>query len=114
MWLVTTSVRLPEPCAWVAAAGLVQSSLGSVCCVLSACLIRPLGWRTGESPAPPCLVGTGSCLVLDVYMSAHCHWRERLRVFSPASVRKGVFVAESSLPDVKVLFPHGVAVKFSR
>ena len=39
------------PCAWVAAAWLVQSSLGSVCCVLSACLIRPLGWRTGGSPA---------------------------------------------------------------
>ena len=59
-------------------------------------------------------VGTGSCLVLNVYMSAHCHWRERLRVFSPASVRKGVFVAEGSLPDVKILFPHGVEVKFAR
>ncbi len=109
MWLVTTSVRLPEPCAWVTVAGLLQRS---VYCVLSACLIRPLGRRTGGSPAPlPRLLSCPICWdgVLSGFECVHeCHWRERLRVFSPASVRKGVFVAESSLPDVKVKFPSAL------
>ncbi len=92
-------------------------AVGLCVSVSESCLIRPLGWRTGGSPAPlprllSCPIGWDGVL-----SGSECVHECPLPLEGETSCvqsSKGVFVAESSLPDVKVLFPHGVEVKFAR